>query len=452
MAPLIIDDDLLQISRSAKDAVPHTSNGKQLFLNMTVWPSGVAQYPACEASTLHGGHDEDRAEDMSVALEWKLLFPLLGQGAEDPQPDDRRRVVEALCGDSKKACLEQSHDCVAEAIRAAGETAVTAHSLLKDSVEEREFWGSGWVVKKANSAVPLDEEKATEGYIWVPVEICSPKMELNDPKTSARMRKVIDTLSSTYRLTANCSCEVHIHLGRMDGRAWTLPTLKRLGTLLWVAEPTLRTIRDPKSPNFANTYTWGFAMREHSRLAEKVQGSSAASSALRSIVDQQVVDIILRRPETAVKDLNALAEIWKTSSHLELGQLLSGPDKKHRRLGFNFSAFGEEDERARRNPRTMEFRMMEGSVDVDLVMGWVTICGTIAEAAVVGSDARYAAALDVLLEMPERSRRNGIESGETLGNRRGREFRELMQALAIPEGVYRSWEEKIRREHSQDVC
>ncbi|KAL2160974.1 hypothetical protein VTH06DRAFT_8686 [Thermothelomyces fergusii] len=153
-------------------------------------------------------------------------------------------------------------------------------------------------------------------------------------------------------------------------------------------------------------------------------------------------------------EVAALAEIWKAGSHLELGRLLSGPERMHRRLGFNFSAFGEEDERARRNPRTMEFRMMDGSVDPDLILGWLAVCGTVAEAAVVRADRRFAAALAVALRQrlrPERGAGPGEkEDGgeeEGLGERRAREFSDLMRALAVPERHWRGFEDKIRREH-----
>jgi hypothetical protein len=390
----------------------------------------------------------DRAEDISVALEWKLLFPLLAPGAEDPQPDDRRPVTRAQCHDDPAAWLEQGHECVARTIREAGETAVTLHALQNEGIPERELWGSGWVVKKANSAEPLDEEKGLEAYIWVPVEICSPKMRLRDTATRARMQRVLDGLTSTHRLVANCTCEVHIHLGRIDGRPWSLSTLKRLGTLLWVAEPTLRSIRDPTSPNFDNTYTWGFALQERSRLATRLKGLGTAPSALGAISDRQVSEAIREHSESSrvlpPEVANAFVEIWKTSSHLQLGRLLSGPEKKYRRLGFNFSAFGEEDERARRNPRTMEFRMMDGSIDTRLILGWLAICGVIAESAVVRTDRRFSAALSLLLQRSDERR---LSEKETLGERRGREFRELMQALGVTEEHYCGFEDKIRREH-----
>ncbi|GAB1311498.1 hypothetical protein MFIFM68171_01708 [Madurella fahalii] len=399
----------------------------------------------------------DHAEGMSVALEWKLLLPLLSGGADDPQPDDGRLVDEALCPDDECASLAQAHDCIAGTIRETGEKAVTMHTILKEDLEEKNFWESSWIVKKANSAEPLSTEKSLKGYIWVPVEICSPKMRLKDSGTRHRMQRVLSALSSSHRLAANCSCEVHIHLGQMDGRPWSLSTLKRLGTLLWVAEPILRAIRDPNSPNFDHVYTWGFEMRKHSRLAERVEVLIAQSSSpynvpmpnkFSGISDNQVASTLQARGAVPATELRAVTEIWKTTSHLELGRLLSGEEKKYRRLGFNFSAFGEEDERARRNPRTFEFRIMEGSVRIDLILGWLTICGTIAEVAVAKADPRFAAALSLLLHQADRAQhKTARDFGETPGTQRGREFRELMRALGVSSDNYRGFEEKIMREN-----
>jgi hypothetical protein len=393
----------------------------------------------------------DCAENISVALEWKLLLPLLAPGQKDPRPDDGRPIVEVRAEDADKGdYLEHAFESIAQTVRRAGETAVTMHSLAKDGLAEKDFWDSSWVVKKANSVEPLAEEKSCREYIWVGVEICSPKLRLKGPDTEARILKVLAALNLGHRLAANCTCEVHVHLGRMDGRPWSLSTLKRLAALLWVAEPTLRSIRNPQSPNYQNIYTWGFPLRQRSRLAGLV-GNRATTVHLPSISDLQVIDALQRQKTIPTQELHALVEIWNTTSHLELGQLLSGPDTKYRRLGFNFSAFGEEDERARRNPRTMEFRIMEGSINADLVSAWLRICGNIAETAVTASDGRFSSALAVSLRQSDKRRRAEEASGsvkETLSSiRRGRDFRELMEALGVPEQHYRHFEEKIKREH-----
>ncbi|KAK4234807.1 hypothetical protein C8A03DRAFT_46930 [Achaetomium macrosporum] len=442
MAPFLHDDDRRCNGRIQPAYQIPTKTGRGAANHMD---------PGLLLKTYASITEPDCAEDISVALEWKLLLPLLARGAEDPQPEDGRPIVEARDEEhDERGCLEQAYESVAQTVRKTGERAVTMHSLLKDGLAEKDFWDSSWVVKKANSAEPLDEERSLREYVWVAVEICSPKMRFKDPETPARVLTVLEALNSDHRLAANCTCEVHIHLGRMDGRPWSLSTLKRLAALLWVAEPTLRSIRNPKSPNYHNIYTWGFPMRQQSRLAARVGGPAMTTTPLPGILDSRAIDAIQRQTAIPAQELNALVEIWKTTTHLELGQLLSGPEKKYRRLGFNFSAFGEEDERAQRNPRTMEFRIMEGSVNADLVLGWLSICGTIAEAAVTESDNRFAAALAVSLRQSDERQRAEEASDsekETFGGRRGRDFRELMQALGVAEQHYRHFEEKIKREH-----
>ncbi|KAK3311078.1 uncharacterized protein B0T15DRAFT_520319 [Chaetomium strumarium] len=443
MAPFLHDDDRRYNGRT------------QSLRQISIKPGRGAAASHIDPGLLLKPHsataETDCAENISVALEWKLLLPLLAPRQKDPRPDDGRPIVELRDDDGDaRGYLEQASESIAQTVRRAGERAVTMHSLVNDGLAEKDFWDSSWVVKKANSVEPLDEEKAFREYIWVGVEICSPKMRFKDPDTQARILKVLAALNSGHRLAANCTCEVHVHLGRMDGRPWSLSTLKRLAALLWVAEPTLRSIRNPQSPNYHNIYTWGFPMRQQSRLAGRVGSRATTATQLASISDLQAIDAVQRQTTVPAQELNALVEIWKTSSHLELGQLLSGPEKMYRRLGFNFSAFGEEDERARRNPRTMEFRIMEGSISADLVAGWLSICGSIAETAVTVSDDRFTSALAVSLRHSDKRRRADEASDsekETPSSRRGRDFRELMQALGVTEQHYRHFEEKIKREH-----
>lgn len=466
MAPFVLDDGdrprrKSPLSFPANDVGVTWDNS--IHLPDKRFETSQPKAASAETEAEHGNAaddaDDDRADEISVALEWKLLLPLLARGAHDPQPNDRRPVVEAQDENDEPACLVQAHECVAQTIRAAGEHAVTAQTIAKDGLQEKDFWDGSWIVKKANSAEPMADERRRMGYVWVPVEICSPKMGLKDPATRVRMEGVLNLLCSGHRLAANCTCEVHVHLGRMDGRPWSLATLKRLASLLWVAEPTLRSIRDPKSPNFDNVYTWGFEMRRHSRLAKRVADHVAQSACWFTttagcqsfeIPDKEVRGALQDQTSVLSTDLAAFRGIWKTTSHVELGRLLSGPEKKYRRLGFNFSAFGQEDQRSRANPRTVEFRIMDGSVQTELILGWLTICGAIAEAAVIGSDGRFAAALGRLLREADWPRNAGTtESEETqaAGARRGRGFRELMEVFGVPEKDYRGLEEKIKREH-----
>ncbi|KAK1750310.1 hypothetical protein QBC47DRAFT_353751 [Echria macrotheca] len=393
--------------------------------------------------------EDDQVENLAVAIELKFLLPLLVDGEADPEEQDSRPVqrISRDARNDEDACRKQAYEAVAKTIRQAGSGATTIQSISAQNLTERQFWESAWIVKKANSVEPGPEEKkiSSNRYVWVPLEISSPKMPAQDADTHHHIKRVLTALNFNHRLRANFTCEVHVHLGRIDGRSFALPTLKRLGSFLWAAEPTLRSIRDPRSPNYNNVYTWGSELRRYSRLAEKVSESNTSLPRPADDIEDAGVRRILCG-QVMPQDRRALHEIWQAKTSLDLGRLLSGPGKQYRRLGFNFSAFGLEDERAHRSPRTIEFRMMEGTVQHDLILNWVIICSRICEVAMLRSDERFSGAVSRLLQgMGEHS--TGRARGETLAQHRGRTLRELMQDLEIPAPVFEGFENKVIREH-----
>jgi len=396
------------------------------------------------------GHD--KPEDLAVAVELKFLLPLLIEGKADPDPADKRplQIVGRDSQSDKKACQKLAYDAIAETIRNSGHDATTSFVISTQNSAERAFWETHWIVKKANSAEPgPDEKKKSRGhYVWVGVELSSPKLRACDNNTQTRLSEVFRALLERHRLVANYTCDVHVHLGRFDGSPYTLSTLKRLGSFLWAAEPTVRSIRNPLSPNYENVYTWGAEMRRYSRLASAVSKSSQSSLDAEAVVDDGVKHVLSSR-ETNVfpQDRLALCLIWQAKTHCDLGQLLSGPTKQYRRLGFNFGSFGLEDERSHISPRTVEFRIMEGTDRRDMILGWVVICCRIVEVAMKPSDHRYVAALRRLLCMYGGDKQEGEGAKDALGARRGREFAALMKDLDLPRSVYGSFEEKVIREN-----
>ncbi|KAK4185724.1 hypothetical protein QBC35DRAFT_388842 [Podospora australis] len=404
-------------------------------------------------SILQGSTEEytDHPEDITIAIEVKYLVPLLLPGAVDPEPHDTRSVATALDPDNHKANQQQVTELLSQTLRKAGEKAVPLLEIVSSRLEQRDFWNDAWIIKKAGSPEPSAKERALQGYVWVPVELVSPKMLAKDPSTVQRMRRVLERLVSSHRLVANYSCDTHCHVGRSDDRAYTLSTLKRLATLLWPAEEALRSIRDRNSPNYNNEYTWGFEMR-YSRLGKSLHANRVCGRASEAFVaemtdeipDKQVVKAIYAQEAMSARELQAFREIWKQNSHEGLGKLLSGDEAKYRRLGFNFSAFGLEDERARTNPRTMEFRFMEGTLRPDLVASWMIICGTIAEVAISRSDSRFEVALARLLHKLDGGSPCTIKRLlERRGRRLGRDFRDLMEDLGVPLDVYRAFLGKV---------
>ncbi|KAK1754156.1 hypothetical protein QBC47DRAFT_403543 [Echria macrotheca] len=389
--------------------------------------------------------EDDHAKNLAVAVELKFLLPLLFDGNSDPEEEDQRppQRISARLRYEEDAYREQAYKAIESTIQQAGFSATTIQAILAENRMENQFWDSSWIVKKANSAEPGPDEKeiSSNRYVWVSVEISSPKMPACDPNTYHNIKRVLNALNGKHRLRANYTCEVHIHLGRIDGQPFSLPTLKRLGSFLWAAEPILRSIRNPKSPNYTNIYTWGSELRTFSRLAQKISEATTQFDwqAAEDIKNAKIQEIL---GQVTPQDGQAMREIWQTETHQELGQLLSGPEKKYRRLGFNFSAFGLEDDRAQRSPRTIEFRIMEGTVQHDLILNWLSICTRIGKVA-LQSDSRFLSILSRLLRGLDSAGKNYEETPGC----QGRMFRELMQDLGVPAAEFERLEMKVTSEH-----
>lgn len=411
----------------------------------------------------------DTTEKLSIAIELKFVVPFLPSGAvagdggdsgdsdnsddsddQDEPPLEVAKHIEsagAVAEEDKVKLWEQAFSSLADAIGSVpGQRALTSYDVARLRMRERDCWAKYWVVKKSNSAEPAMNHPHRDDYLWVPVEVNSPKMAWKDPKTIRTMKSVLDAMSARYRLVSNYTCETHVHVGRMDGRAFTLPTLKRIAMLLWLSEPILRSVKDPASPNFEHLYTWSSAARKHSRLAADLRSGKVAHAP--AAWDLQGQDGALscylsNHKAKPVKGLNALRLIASTRTHVELGQLLSGVGRPYRRLGFNFSAFGGEDDRALTNPRTVECRFLEGQIAHDVVLGWVRIFSTMVEAGLdeAGSGGRFLKTVQRLVD----------EEDGGLGQRphAGDGFGRLMEDLGVEEEAYRPVQAMVRNIHRE---
>lgn len=398
--------------------------------------NGCLTEPSATYISPHGDTADDTAEDISVAIELKFLLPLLPFAKADEQ---RCKHIEKVkcCGIARArssgdetALAHQAYELVVQTIQlVSGQQAVTLPDIVRTGRRESDFWATHWIVKKANSAKRQDDDGHKEthrGCHWIPVEICSPKLRWKSPATTAVVDAVLRAMQAAdLGIVVNYTCDVHIHVGRSDGRAFGLATLKRLATLLWLAEDLLRAVRDPASPNFHNVHTWGAEMRLHSRLAEMVDRSRLREKDVISVVTPEANSYDAADRTTALEvdsgtpphlaglddtDRFAIAAIWAAQSHLELGRMLSGSTKQFRRLGFNFSSLGEEDERARTGPRTVEFRVLEGTLSRGVVVPWTRICCALVEIAAVGAEGhRFGSVMGCLLREGRKTEKATVE-------------------------------------------
>ncbi|KAM7219360.1 hypothetical protein V8F06_005259 [Rhypophila decipiens] len=419
---------------------------------------------ASSSSKAHGPFPVSKRDSIAFGLELKCLIPLLAPGAPDPQP--KYTVKRSKDGEPRI----RTHWKVAEVIsRVAGCAAISTHEIAQINQKESNYWETHWIVKKANSAEPTAQQGALKGYTWVPVEISSPKLSSDDPHIHGSVVAVMNALKENFRVVANYTCDIHVHVGRMNGEEFPLPALQRLGALLWMAEPILRRIRDPHSPNYHNKYTWGSELRARSRLAkEAAYGGSTRSATSSSSAAAKQDDAMLRRllrldPTNPHKtkaynpiDLAALSLIARTDNHMSLGQLLSGEEPQYRRLGFNFSAFGKEDKRAKTNPRTVEFRIMEGTMDVACVISWLRICKAVTAVAVDDSLAPYYR--ELIKHLLKEGHHYGLRDHDGKlhgysceGERAGQQFATLMGELGLSSQDFEVLWKKVVKDNEKKI-
>lgn len=372
----------------------------------------------------------DRAEDITFAVEIKTIVPLrlsktnfFNEEMRPFVPHRPKKSLESMT-ESEKQIQRSTYEAIANALHSLrGIKATTYRQILEDRLERSDYWKTHWIVYKANSAVPAfisyedgDDERPLidvtapeyNKFVWVPVELCSPKLWWTGREEAvADIGSVCRTLQDGFNAVANHSTEVHVHVGRHDGLFYSLKSMKKLATVLWLSEPILRGLKDPKSRNFDHTFTWGFPWRDHSRIALALQGRLPDGQTIDDLSSgpEDEFDTFLARANNArltsgggggvSSDGNgeedklrfvgehrqALRAIWRASTHVELGRMLCGTASKYRRLGFNFHALAGEDARARASPRTVEFRFLEGCVDEGVVAGWVHVCVALAKLA-----------------------------------------------------------------------
>ncbi|ROW03281.1 hypothetical protein VSDG_01500 [Cytospora chrysosperma] len=415
---------------------------------------------------------KDKPEDITFAVEIKCLIRqrlpkanhLNNSAVIRPfvphQPEESLKSMT----DAEKQIQRNTWAAVAIALHTIpGIKATTSYQIKEQNLSHDDFWKTHWIVYKANSAVPpylsfkdgdpnrpLLDTTAPDyhRYVWIPLEICSPKLYWTRREEALEATEnVCEALRQRFGAVANHSCEVHVHVGRHDGLFFSLKSTKKLATLLWLSEPTLRSLKDPKSRNFDHVYTWSFAWRQHSRIAlalasdRSLRGGQAVEDLYTGKPDDlnlflgKLNEIRIAGDHLVDEDCRALRAIWQASSHEELGRMLCGPDRRRRRLGFNFHSLAGEDERGRNSPRTIEFRFLEGFNDKDIVSGWVRVCIGLAELAVDRTDdGQFYNMVALLLDMPEDWPLDA-------------KFVAMMHGMGLPKATYEPLQQVIRRNY-----
>ncbi|RYP05814.1 hypothetical protein DL765_009729 [Monosporascus sp. GIB2] len=119
-------------------------------------------------------------------------------------------------------------------------------------------------------------------YNWQDVEIRTPAFRTGADAGEARaeIAYVLDLLRARYRLHLNASTGFHVHLG--NGVDWfPAAHLRRLGALLWVADPLLSRLHPPwrRVGEFSNSIRYSSALACGGVRAEDANAMAAAAAA-----------------------------------------------------------------------------------------------------------------------------------------------------------------------------
>lgn len=370
----------------------------------------------------------DSEDAMCFAVELKFLVPVLLSPAHEPQPFCRRSASKICQVGDESHIGAQFHRTMAKVMqRDSGQQTISIDDIVGETWR-RQYSTTHWIVKKSNSAEPSPNE--LQAYEWMPVEISSPKFPWKDNDSMSTVQYFIRCLHTKFWIVSNHTCEVHVHVGRLDGRNFSLQTLKRLAAVLWVLEPTLRAVKNPRSPNYDHAYTWSSALRQYSRLAASLrasdEGYAASSVPYRS------------SSREFAHNRTAIASIHKASSYLELGRLLTGDEERYRRLGFNFNALIEEDHGARSSPKTIECRFLEGSMDADILPAWIGIFATLAEMSLDGGRPEHQPIYETLVD---------CFSEELINQQPDLAFGRLLERLGLHGQAYKKLQLMIQTVH-----
>lgn len=416
----------------------------------------------------------DSAEDITFAVELKFLLQQDVNGFHSKYGSVRtfvpHRPVELResMTESETRLQRDNWEAVARAIDAIpGINATASHEL---QAQRRDLWKTHWTVYKANSACPpymtyFEEDPDRpifdtnapdfDRFVWTPVEISSPILFWTQKAEALHtLTTVVDTINTQFNVVANASTECHVHVGRSDGKFYTLKTMKKVASLLWLSEPLLRALKDPTSPNHDHHYTWSYSWRENSRIAMALATTLPDGRTLDDLYTGKADDFddFLAKLNNARPNIDngshellqehrlALKAVWGAVDHRELGHMLRGPEPKFRRLGFNFHAL-EANATGESVPRTIEFRFLEGFIDEKIVPAWVRLCGELidlaTEKAEDGDDLEFYNAVVLLLNL----------SQDWPMDARFSAFMQKLGRDRVPRSVYEPLQEVIRKHY-----
>lgn len=188
---------------------------------------------------------------------------------------------------------------------------------------------SKWTVDTDETVTRVDA-----GENWYAIELKTPVLDCSGPALK-QVETVVELLKSNFKLYANQSCGLHVHVGN-ENRGFALPTLKAFCSLILAFRHQLDSLHPPD--------------RLKNKFAKPMRMKFDPGASLRKMLS--VIDNLETIPEL-------ISQFHYSAKHLV--------DKF---LAFNFLNLEENHDKPL---RTIEFRQHRGTVDPILITHWVMV-------------------------------------------------------------------------------
>ncbi|KAK1625473.1 hypothetical protein BDP81DRAFT_499165 [Colletotrichum phormii] len=277
--------------------------------------------------------------------------------------------------------------------------------FLEDVIAEFQCW---YIERDPSLSDWASGEKGYAGHTGM--EMSSPVLR-DSPEDFGKIVDVLRILRGGLRPMLDISCGLHVHVGSV--RKFSLRSLKRIATLFMIADPILYTLVHPSRQ--WNPMTLPLHLDAVVAKADGLPDYTAAfdfedadnksqHNPLQVVMAKVLLDLEANVPMNDLprKLRGQLAKLWATDSlSVLLSQLAPFRGCKG---GTAFGTLGWDFSKPSNDPRikgTIEFRMLEGTLDPVLITHWTKLLLRIVEIGDAATTKEYFQTLATLAEERE---------------------------------------------------
>ncbi|TPX07254.1 uncharacterized protein E0L32_010848 [Thyridium curvatum] len=209
-------------------------------------------------------------------------------------------------------------------------------------------------------------------YHFTGLELTSPILRESDPQLGAMLVEATRALTRHDRVKRNETCALHVHVGVSGEEGWDMLTLKKLASLLWLAEDRLARLCHPDRSD--NVYCLSLAKTSMLAVYTIEPGDPEDTTEINTWLAPLFGEAASAHAETQQR----LTKLWSAKQRLILATMLRETCAGSLRYNFKnlvTQVLGESE--APNGPldkRTVEFRMMDMTFNGKLVHAYTACC------------------------------------------------------------------------------